>query len=52
MAQSLFRLALVSASLQIGWAILAEGNVPALTVVVGILYVGWSKVKIGARERS
>jgi len=52
MAQILFRLALVSGSLQTGWAILAEGNMPALTVVVAMLYVGWNKVKVGARERS
>lgn len=47
MTHILFGLALISASLQTGWAIISEGHLLALPVVLLCLYLGWRKVRSG-----
>jgi len=50
MSNLLFGFALISASLQTGWAIFAEGQLFALSAVVVMLYAGWRNVRAGSEH--
>jgi len=47
MTHIIFGLALISASLQTGWALFSEGHLLALPLALLVLYVGWGKLKGG-----
>jgi uncharacterized membrane protein len=50
MSNILFGFALISASLQTGWAFFAEGQLLALSAVVVMLYAGWKSVRAGSEH--
>ena len=50
MSNILFGFALISASLQTGWAFFAEGQLLALSVAVLMLYAGWKNVRAGSEH--
>jgi len=50
MSNILFGLALISASLQTAWALFAEGQLLALSIVVVMLYAGWKNVRTGSEH--
>ena len=50
MSNILFGFALISASLQTGWAFIAEGQLLALSAVVVMLYAGWKNVRTGSEH--
>ncbi len=50
MSNILFGFALISASLQTGWAFIAEGQLLALSAVVVMLYAGWKNVRAGSEH--
>lgn len=50
MSNILFGLVLISASLQTAWALLAEGQLLALSAVAVVLYSGWKNVRTGAEN--
>jgi len=51
MPQLLFGLALISASLQTAWAVLAEGQYPALAIAVVVLMFGAKCIVDGVLRR-
>jgi len=51
MSHIFFGLALISAALQIAWALFAEEQLLALPAVVLMLYLGWHKLLVGSNPR-